>query len=66
MRTVELWNNKQTVLVGKRSVSAGFVLPVKRMIRLLPGFILASVKAPLSGSTRFDLRIKKNSLNHML
>ena len=40
------------VVVEKRSVSAGFALQVKRMILLLPGFIPASARAPLSGSTR--------------
>ena len=70
MRTVELWNSKETVRseilvvfaktlsigqVEKRSVNVGFVLQVKRTIQLPPGFILVYVKAPLSGSTRLDL-----------
>ena len=70
MRTVELWNSKETVRseilvvfaktlsigqVEKRSVNVGFVLQVKRTIQLQPGSILVYVKAPLSGSTRLDL-----------
>jgi len=51
MRTVESWNSKETV--EKRSVNVGFALQVRRMIQLPPGYILVSVKAPLSGSTRF-------------
>ena len=76
MRTVESWNSKETVRseilvvfvntlsigqVEKRSVNVGFVLQVKRTIQLPPGFILVSVKAPLSGSTRLDLRIDQQA-----
>ena len=39
-------------VMEKRSVSVGFALPAKKMIRLLPGSTLASVKAPPNGSTR--------------
>ena len=39
-------------VMEKRSVSVGFALPAKKMIRLLPGSTLASVRAPPNGSTR--------------
>ena len=39
-------------VMEKRSVSVGFALPAKKMIRLLPGSTLASVRAPQNGFTR--------------
>ena len=46
----------QVVVVVKKSVSAGFALPVKKMILWLPGFTHVYARAPLSGSTRFGYK----------